>query len=329
MTEEKKILSIAVPMYNVDRYITQCLDSFVIPEVMDKIEILAIDDGGTDRSAKIAQGYEALYPDTFRVIRKENGGHGSVINRGIEEASGRYFRVVDGDDQVAEEGFIHLVEHLEETDADMVLSNYYWVDHASGKRSTEVEEICPGIRYGVTYPFEAVGDRIFMKMHAITYKTEVIREQPERLDEHCFYVDTEYMLFPLPYVKTVSAIKDFVYLYRIGLPGQSMSAEKLQRQCGQHERVLDRLLAFYGRHKEGTCGKVLAMTLARILTSQYKIYLMFPRSHKEQLLAMEERIREGYPDIYWLVTQKAIWFLRKTGYRSYGLVSFLVRKWVR
>ena len=96
-----------------------------------------------------------------------------------------------------------------------------------------------------------------MKMHAITYKTEVIREQPERLDEHCFYVDTEYMLFPLPYVKTVSAIKDFVYLYRIGLPGQSMSVEKLQRQCGQHERVLDRLLAFYDQHKTESCRKVL------------------------------------------------------------------------
>ncbi|MCI8294488.1 MAG: glycosyltransferase family 2 protein [Lachnospiraceae bacterium] len=324
---KKKILTIVVPMYNVGCYIKQCLDSFVVPEVMDKVEILAIDDGGTDQSAKIAQGFGARYPGTFRVIQKENGGHGSVINRGIEEASGRYFRVVDGDDWVDREGFIHLVGHLEETDADMVLSNYHWVDHRSGRRSTEVDEICPGIGYGATYPFEEVGEHIFMKMHAITYKTEVIREQPERLDEHCFYVDTEYMLFPLPYVKTVSAIKDFVYLYRIGLPGQSMSVEKLQRQCGQHERVLDRLLAFYDQHKTESCRKVLETTLARILTSQYKIYLLFTESHKEQLLAMEERIRGEYPAIYPLVTQKAILFLRRTGYWSYGMVSFLVRRW--
>lgn len=324
-----KILSIAVPMYNVGAYIAQCLDSFVVPEVMEKVEVLAIDDGGTDRSGEIARGYEARYPETFRVIRKENGGHGSVINRGIEEASGRYFRVVDGDDWVEREGFIHLVEHLEKTDADMVLSNYDWVDHGSGKRKAEVEEICPGIGYGAVYPFSEVGDHIFMKMHAITYKTEVIRGQPERLDEHCFYVDTEYMLFPLPYVKTVSAIQDHVYQYRIGLPGQSMSAEKLQRQCGQHERVLERLLAFYDQHRGEICSKALEATLARILTSQYKIYLMFPQSHKEQLLAVERRMRQEYPAIYGQVGQKAVLFLRRTGYVTYGAVSFLVRKRMR
>ena len=65
---------------------------------------------------------------------------------------------------------------------------------------------------------------------------------------------------------------------------------RLQRQCGQHERVLDRLLAFYDQHKTESCRKVLETTLARILTSQYKIYLLFTESHKEQLLAW----RSGY-----------------------------------
>lgn len=326
---EGKVLSVVVPMYNVEAYIAQCLDSFAVPEVLDQVEILVIDDGGTDGSAAIAQTYEEKYPGSYRVIHKENGGHGSTINKGIETASGKYFRVVDGDDWVDREGFIHLVRHLENTDADMVLSNYYWVDEASGKRKAEVEEICPGMEYGPVYPLEDVAGHIFMKMHSITYKTSVIRSQPERLDEHCYYVDTEYMLFPLPYVKTVSAIPDFVYQYRIGIPGQSMSVGKMQKQCSQHELVLERLLRFYRQHKGEACGVILEQTLARIATSQYKIYLMFPDSHKEHLVRLEKRLKGEYPEIYQFVKNPAIKLLRKTGYVSFGLVGAVARRVMR
>lgn len=325
-TRIEKILTIVVPMYNVERYIDQCLASFLVPEVMEELEVLVIDDGGQDRSAEIAKSYEAKYPKTYRVIHKENGGHGSTINRGLEEASGQYFRVVDGDDWVDRDGLLHFIRHLEETEADMVLSNYYWVDHVSGKQKAEVAEICPGITYGVTYAFEDVAEQIFMKMHAITYKTTVIRGQPERLDEHCFYVDTEYMLFPLPYVKTVSAVPDFVYQYRIGLPGQSMSAEKLQKQCSQHEHVLNRLLDFYRQHQDAPCRRILEKTLARIVTSQYKIYLMLSGNQKERMTSLENRLREEFPNVYHQVTNPAVLFLRRTRYLFFGVVSWMTRR---
>ena len=80
---EGKVLSVVVPMYNVEAYIAQCLDSFAIPEVLGQVEILVIDDGGTDGSAAIAQTYEEKYPGSYRVIHKENGGHGSTVNKGI------------------------------------------------------------------------------------------------------------------------------------------------------------------------------------------------------------------------------------------------------
>ena len=70
-----KLLSIVVPMYQVESYIGQCLDSFIVPEVMEKIEVLVIDDGSRDRSPQIAQEYQKKYPGTYRVIHKENGGH--------------------------------------------------------------------------------------------------------------------------------------------------------------------------------------------------------------------------------------------------------------
>lgn len=326
---KEKILTVVIPMYNVEQYIGQCLDSFVIPGIMDQIEVLVIDDGGTDNSARIAQEYENQYPDTYRLIHKANGGHGSTINKGIELASGKYFKVVDGDDWVDAVAFCNLIEHLCSTDTDMVLSNYYWVDHRTGKRRAEVPEICRGIQYGKPYIFDEISDGLFMKMHAITYKTEVIRNQPERLDEHCFYVDTEYMLFPLPYVKTVSAISEFVYQYRVGLPGQSMNITNMQKRGNQHEKVLWRLLEFYQKNGQEPYTDVLVRTLARIVTSQFKIYLLSGRAGKKSFIQLDKLLQREYFEIYKCIANPGVGFLRKTNYSMFWLVGCVSRVWVK
>lgn len=325
----EKILTVVVPMYNVELYIEQCLSSFVIPEIMDCLEVLIVDDGGKDKSCEIASKYEKLYPDTYHIIHKENGGHGSTINKGIEMASGKYFKVVDGDDWVDKLAFCHLMEHIGKTDADMVLSNYHWVDHTTGRRMAEVEEVCCGMTSGTTYPFAEVSQSLFMKMHAITYKTEIIRNQPERLDEHCFYVDTEYILFPLPYVKTVSAISDFVYQYRVGLPGQSMNMKNMQKRCDQHEKVLKRLLEFYNKHKLTPYAAVLERTLGRIVTSQYKIYLLSGCAGKKKLVQLEKLLKSNFLEVYQCVMNPGVLILRHSNYLLYPLVGCISRLWVR
>lgn len=320
-----KILTVTVPMYNVEAYLDQCLASFIVPDAEEDLEVLIINDGSPDHSRDIAQEYVNNYPAIFRIVDKENGGHGSTVNRGIEEASGKYFKVVDGDDWVEQAAFIHFLAHLKKTNADMVLSNYQWVDHATMEKKKEVEEICPGIQYGKDIPFEQVKDRIFTKMHALTYKTEVLRNQPERLDEKCFYVDTEYIVFPLPYVKSVSAISDCVYQYRIGMSGQSMNIENMLKRCDQHEKVLRRLLAFYKAHKECEAVNLLCETVARMAVSHYKIYFYFPTSHKEEFVKMDRFIKKEFPEVYRKMKNPAVQFLRFTGYVGYSVVAASVR----
>ena len=95
-----KVLTITVPSYNVEKFLENTLDSFLDERILEDLEVLIVDDGSKDRTAEIGKQYEERYPDTFRVISKENGGHGSTINRGIKEARGTYFKVVDGDDWV-------------------------------------------------------------------------------------------------------------------------------------------------------------------------------------------------------------------------------------
>ena len=80
----EKILTVVVPTYNAEKYLRDNLESFEIPELMQDIEILIVNDGSTDHSLEIAREYAERYPDTYRVITKENAAHGSGKNSDIE-----------------------------------------------------------------------------------------------------------------------------------------------------------------------------------------------------------------------------------------------------
>ena len=252
------LLTVVIPAYNAEKYIKYTLDSLCDectnkrlvlekPEISDMekgetepdaryqkngqscLEVLVVDDGSTDHTGKIADQYAKIYPDTVRVIHKENGGHGSGINCGIREARGRYLKVVDADDWVEPQAFSNLLDALAHTSDDAVVSGFYWrFDNGSGEESSfpskaEMKEPFKGVKYGKSYVLDGIADQVYMKMHGITWRTEILRQMPLSIDEHCYYVDAEYILYPIPWVRTVSFLPDFVYQYRIGRVGQSVS----------------------------------------------------------------------------------------------------------
>ena len=119
-----KILTVIVPVYNTEKYIKRCLDSLDNKEINDKLEVLVVSDGSKDNAINIAKEYSKRLPDTFKIIEKENGGHGSTINKGLELATGKYFRVLDSDDWVDNVNFVEFVKRLEDQDADLVVTDY-------------------------------------------------------------------------------------------------------------------------------------------------------------------------------------------------------------
>lgn len=324
-----KWLTVIVPMYNIEKYIAKCLDSFLIEKITGDIEVLIINDGSSDGSAEVAAGYEKNYPEIFTIIQKDNGGHGSTINLGIEKARGKYFKVVDGDDWVDKAAFVQLIEIIKKTNTDLIISNYNWVNDKTGDKKSEMRQLCAGVRYGKIYPAEAVLSKTFLKMHAMTYRTDILRQMGVRLDEHCFYVDTEYVLFPLPYVQTVIYLDAFVYQYRIGLPTQSMSIENMRKRCGQHERVLARLVKYYKAEETNPCAEAMRHVISRMTVSQYKIYLSFKESHKSALKKMDKELKRDAPAIYNGIHNRAVLLLRLTHYSIYPLVSWAVRRYLQ
>ena len=117
-----KLVTIIVPMYNIEQYITKCIESFkqVDKKYYEHFEVIVVNDGSTDNSLQVV---EDLITNSshlnIRVVNKENGGHGSTINVGIKESKGKFFKVIDGDDWIDVPSFEKLLEELKGIDVDM------------------------------------------------------------------------------------------------------------------------------------------------------------------------------------------------------------------
>ena len=107
-----KLLSIAIPCYNSQDYMENCIESLLVGG--EEVEILIVDDGSSDRTAEIADDYARKYPTIVKAIHQENGGHGEAVNAGIRNATGLYFKVVDSDDWVNPEAYQKILNVLAE-----------------------------------------------------------------------------------------------------------------------------------------------------------------------------------------------------------------------
>ena len=109
-------LSIIVPVYNVQNYIDECIES-IIGQKEDDVEIVLVDDGSTDQSGKICDSWAKKTPNTI-VVHKENGGLSSARNAGLDNASGEYILFVDSDDKIASGSLTAILDCIDETKAD-------------------------------------------------------------------------------------------------------------------------------------------------------------------------------------------------------------------
>lgn len=120
------LISVIVPIYNVERYVRKCLDSLK-GQTLKQIEVICIDDGSTDGSGKIADEYVSEEWPRFRVFHTENRGLSAARNRGIDEAKAQWLMFVDSDDWVHEDFCRVPYEAAIENSADLVIFGAYRV----------------------------------------------------------------------------------------------------------------------------------------------------------------------------------------------------------
>lgn len=270
-----KILTISVAAYNAEGFLEECLDSFIIEEIINMIEVLIIDDGSTDNTYNIAKLYENKYPETFKVIKKINGGHGSTINEGILNSTGKYFKIVDADDWVEKKGIIRLLNRLSEVDVDMVLNDYYTVDEGTKEKTLIKLVNSNSVKLNEVLDIEKIYKDIKLEMHGVVIKTDILKSMDRKITEGCFYVDVEYILFPMKNVNTILLLDFPVYDYRKGLNEQSTNLVNRQKRRDQHEKVCLGLINYYTEIQEEISkekNKLIKNRIILMVLSQYRIY---------------------------------------------------------
>ena len=127
----KELISVIVPIYNVEKYLQQCLDS-IINQTYKKLEIILIDDGSVDNCPTICDEY-AKKDKRIRVIHKENKGISHARNTGLDISNGNYIAFVDGDDYIESTMIETLYKNLKENNSDISICNYYEVFSTNNK----------------------------------------------------------------------------------------------------------------------------------------------------------------------------------------------------
>ncbi len=243
-----KLLTITIPCYNSQEYMRKCIESLLIGG--EDVEILIVNDGSSDNTQKIAEEYQEKFPTIVKAINKENGGHGSAVNTGIENASGLYFKVVDSDDWVKDSAYMKILETLRElvggTEVlDMLISNFVY--EKVGEEKHKVMSYRYTLPQNEMFTWNKV--RYFRKghyilMHSVIYRTKLLRECGLHLPEHTFYVDNIFVFEPLPHVKNMYYLDVNFYRYFIGREDQSVNEKVMIGRIDQ-QLLVNKLMIDY------------------------------------------------------------------------------------
>ena len=288
-----KLLSIVVPVYNTQDYLSRCLDSLCIPRYLEQIEILVVIDGSPDQSITIANRYKERYPETFIVINKENGGHGSTINVGLEHATGKYFRVLDSDDWYNTKNLKIFIDKLQTEDADLVMTHMI-KEYPNGNSLYEQ----PIIEHGKTYLTEDIISQIDHRSFAMgrcTYKTDKLKEYGLKLLERQSYEDTFLHIFPLVFLKSFVCYDMVIYHYFLDRPEQSVHQKTTKKHCVFWKNVIDQMRNFYLNNKDKFTPKVntyILTTIGEIIDNHYvKINDLPYFEAKKELAAFHKEVK--------------------------------------
>jgi glycosyltransferase involved in cell wall biosynthesis len=236
-----KLLSIAVPCYNSQEYMRNCIESLLPGGEL--VEILIIDDGSSDDTGLIADEYAERFPTIVRTIHQKNAGHGGAVNTGIKNAVGRYFKVVDSDDWVDLDSYKRILGTISRmveqgSDVDLFVSNFVYEKQGNiVNMAMRYRNALPEDRIITWDDVKRFRKGQYMLMHSVIFRMDVLKESGLVLPEHTFYVDNLFVYVPMQNVKTLYYMDVDFYRYFIGRADQSVNEAVMIRRIDQQIKV--------------------------------------------------------------------------------------------
>lgn len=267
--------SILVPVYNVEKYLEQCVDSLLNQTFKGKYEIILVDDGSTDSSGKICDRYAENNPDKIRVIHKENGGHTSARLEAIRNAAGEYCLFSDSDDFV-ENSLLETVDNVlnENPDTDMVMYSFSYYEN--GRKKTRKISVFEGVEFFEGNEKKKLCDLLITTPHLNSLwtkavRTEILKNDPtdySEIADRDIAEDAYIISYFLTACKKIINIDKPLYNYRTNPKGisRSYNPDKIERKnmLFLYRRFIE-LLPEWGMDNEKTVNKIYDACLSNAM----------------------------------------------------------------
>ena len=305
-----KLLSVAIPCYNSEAYMSKCINSLLIGG--EEVEIIIVDDGSSDRTAEIADDYAEKYPTIVKAIHQENGGHGQAVNTGIKNATGLYFKVVDSDDWVNQDAYYEVLKTLYELirgaeTVDLLISNFvYEKQGATRKKVMQYRHCFPTNQIFGWDEVRHMKKGQYLLMHSMIYRTKLLHDCGMELPKHTFYVDNIYVYYPLPHVRKMYYMDVDFYRYYIGREDQSVNEKVMISRVDQQIFVTKSMIDMYDMRK-------ISNKKLRTYMTNYLAIMMTVSS----ILLIRSKNAEN------LEKKRELWqYLKKNHYRTYWKIRY-------
>lgn len=181
-----RTISVIIPVYNVEAYLRQCLDSVLSQSYRD-LQVILIDDGSTDTSGMICDEYAAK-DQRVTVIHQKNGGAAAAKNAGLRCATGEYLSFVDSDDYLEPGAYDHMIRLLADTGADVIQCSFQnlFTDGVEARLVTERQQCLPVEAYLLRYTRDWSCGLLWDKLYRRTLFTDVFFEEGNKIDDEFF-----------------------------------------------------------------------------------------------------------------------------------------------
>lgn len=249
-------ISVVIPVYNVEKYLAPCLESVAVQTLSPaEYEIICVDDGSTDSSHQILQGFAARL-NNLHIVRKENGGLSSARNAGLDAARGDYVFFLDSDDRLLGANALErLRARAAETEADLLIFSAEVEYETPACQAAQ-----PGLRAHFHrnggYPDGLTGRELFVRMSERRdyvpsscmqlYRRAFLEEHRLRFAEGLLFEDQLFTLQCLTLARRTAQLDASFYLYFVR-EGSIMTGSKLRRQALDYYRIAARLRGFLER----------------------------------------------------------------------------------
>ena len=275
-------LSIIIPVYNVEKYLNECLDS-VIEANIENTEIILVNDGSTDNSREICESYSQKY-DFIKLVNQENGGLSAARNTGIQKAEGDYLWFVDSDDFIEKNSILNIFKQIEKN-VDIIFTSYRRV--YPDNSTFEYKAFNEDDNFDVE-PFEylyLLGNVSYAAVRFIVKKELLIKNNIFFL-KGIYHEDEEWTPRIICKAKSFGVVMDIVYNYRVGNPNSIIgkpNAKKVKDKifiCTRFNKLLKNNLS--DKKKKFIISRIVHNYIGAL--NEYSIYSKETRKELKQLL---------------------------------------------